>query len=101
MNKKVRYQALAILTDFLSHSAQFLALAQHSDKVTSYTSLSTALAAALLALHRLLLARLRLPLGPTEVVALLKLVAALAENCAYPRLGPGLLEQVILARAQL
>jgi len=97
MNKRVRYQALAILTDFLSHSAQFLALAQHSSKVTSYTSLSTALAAALLTLHKLLLVRLRLPLGPTEVVALLKLVAALAENCAYPRLGPGLLEQVILA----
>ena len=93
--KKARYQALAILTDFLSHSAQFLALAQHSEKASSYTSLSTALARAVLSLHQLLLRRLREPLSPTEVVALLKMVATLAENCSYPRLAPGLLEEVI------
>jgi hypothetical protein len=95
-NKRVRYQTLAILTDFLGHSGQFLALAQHQAKATSYTSLSAGLASALMTLHRLLLARLRDPLGPTETVALLKMVAALAENCSYPRLEPGLLERVIL-----
>ena len=84
-SKKTRYQALAILTDFVSHSAQFLALAQQSSKPSSYTSLSTALAQALLSLHRLVLARLRESLGPTEMVALLKLVASLTENCSYSR----------------
>ena len=95
--KKARYQALAILTDFLSHSAQFLALAQHSEKASSYTSLSTALARAILSLHQTLLSRLREPLSPTEVVALLKMVSTLAENCSYSRLAPGLLDQVITA----
>lgn len=96
-NKRVRYQALATLTDFSLHSAQFLALAQHSTKASSYTALSTALAASLLALHDCLLHRLTQPLGPTELVAVLKLLAALTENCCYARLEPGLLERVLEA----
>jgi len=94
-NKKVRQQALSIMAEFLNHSGQFLNLAQHSDKTTSYTSLSTALAVSLASLHSTLLARMREPLGPTELVAVLKLVALLTEHAPYPRLDPSLLDKVI------
>ena len=81
-NKRVRLQTLAILAEFLNHIGPFLALAQHSDKTTSYTSLSTALASSLATTHRLILDRL-CPnlLGPTEQVATLKVVGLLAEHC--------------------
>jgi len=94
-NKKVRQQALSIMAEFLNHSGQFLNLAQHSDKTTSYTSLSTALAVSLASLHKTLMARMREPLGPTELVAVLKLVALLTEHAPYPRLDPALLDMVI------
>jgi len=96
-NKKVRQQALSIMAEFLNHSGQFLNLAQHSEKTTSYTSLSTALAVSLTGLHRTLLSRMREPLGPTELVAVLKLVALLSEHAPYPRLDPCLLDMVIKA----
>ena len=72
-------------------------LAQHSEKTTSYTSLSTALAVSLSSLHNTLLSRMREPLGPTELVAVLKLVALLTEHSPYPRLDPSLLDLVIRA----
>ena len=95
-NKRVRLQALGILAEFLSHIGPFLALAQHSVKITSYTSLSTALAVSLATAHRLLLEKL-CPnlLGPTEQVATLKIVGLLAEHCPYHRLQPSILEQLI------
>jgi len=96
-NKKVRQQALSIMAEFLNHSGQFLNLAQHSEKTTSYTSLSTALALSLSSLHNTLLSRMREPLGPTELVAVLKLVALLTEHSPYPRLDPSLLDLVIRA----
>eukprot|EP00092_Neocalanus_flemingeri_P101336 GFUD01129574.1.p1 GENE.GFUD01129574.1~~GFUD01129574.1.p1 ORF type:complete len:911 (-),score=287.76 GFUD01129574.1:124-2856(-) len=94
-NKRVRQQALSIIAEFLNHSGQFLALAQHTEKTTSYTSLSTALAVSLATMHTTLLARLREPLGPTELVAVLKLVALLTEHAPYPRLDSSLLDLVI------
>ena len=50
-NNKIRQQSLLIVSEFLNHSTQFLALAEHQDKPSSYTSLSTALAQALDVLH--------------------------------------------------
>jgi len=94
-NKRVRQHALSIMAEFLNHSGQFLALAQHSDKTTSYTSLSTALAVSLATLHTTMLLRLREPLGPTELVAVLKLVALMTEHAPYPRLDPSLMDLVI------
>jgi len=93
--KKIRQQALSIMAEFLNHSGQFLNLAQHSDKTTSYTSLSTALAVSLSSLHRTLLSRMREAQGPTELVAVLKLVALLTEHAPYPRLEPCLLDMVV------
>jgi len=93
--KKIRQQALSIMAEFLNHSGQFLNLAQHSEKTTSYTSLSTALAVALASLHRTLLSRMREAQGPTELVAVLKLLALLSEHAPYPKLEPCLLDMVI------
>ena len=101
-NKRVRLQTLAILAEFLNHIGPFLALAQHSDKTTSYTSLSTALASSLATAHRLILDRL-CPnlLGPTEQVATLKVVGLLAEHCPYHRLEHNLLELLISSCSSL
>ena len=101
-NKRVRLQTLAILAEFLNHIGPFLALAQHSDKTTSYTSLSTALASSLATTHRLILDRL-CPnlLGPTEQVATLKVVGLLAEHCPYHRLEHNLLELLISSCSSL
>ena len=95
-NKRVRLQGLAILAEFLNHIGPFLALAQHSDKTSSYTSLSTALATSLANTHSIVLARLATPhLGPTEQVATLKVIGLLAEHCPYHRLEPNLLDSLI------
>ena len=94
-NKKIRLQALNIMTDFLNHLAPFLSLAQHSVKPTSYTSLSSALATSLLTLHTNIIARLDQQLGPTELVALLKILSLLAEHSPYSRLEPSILDHVL------
>jgi Domain of unknown function (DUF4042) len=49
--------------DFLTHSVQFLALAQHQERAASYTALSTALAISLHSLHMKLVDRIVEPLG--------------------------------------
>jgi len=99
--KKVRTVAINIMVEFVNHSHQFLALAQHQDKGGSYTSLSAALALSLLHLHRTLLDRIHEPLGNTEYVALLKLFSILAENCTYSRLEAGLLDREVNALMEL
>jgi len=99
--KKLRMVAINIMIEFLQHSNQFLALAQHQDKDSSYTSLSTALALSLLNLHKILLARLKDSLGNTEFVALLKLFSVLGENCSYSRLFPGLLSKIVNSLMEL
>jgi len=91
-NNKIRQQALLIVSEFLNHSKQFLALAEHQDKASSYTSLSTALAQALDALHHKIFSCLDDLTGTTDLVALLKILALLTENCHYPRLAPPLLD---------
>ena len=94
-NKRVRIQALNIMADFLNHIGPFLSLAQHSAKPTSYTSLSSALSSSVTSLHEAVLSRLSHQLGPTELVALLKIVSLLSEHCPYSKLEPSLLESVI------
>eukprot|EP00088_Acartia_fossae_P039609 TRINITY_DN4123_c0_g1_i11.p1 TRINITY_DN4123_c0_g1~~TRINITY_DN4123_c0_g1_i11.p1 ORF type:complete len:943 (-),score=161.07 TRINITY_DN4123_c0_g1_i11:371-3199(-) len=94
-SKKLRVSACHILTDFIAHTTQFLALAQHQDKGTSYTSLSTALSLALYKLHQVLFNRIKDQLNNTEYVAILKLFCALCENCTYSRLNPGLVETMV------
>lgn len=94
-NNKIRQQALLIVSEFLNHSKQFLALAEHQDKATSYTSLSTALAQALELLHQKIFSCLDDLTGTTDQVALLKILALLTENCHYPRLSPPLLETLL------
>ena len=89
-NKRVRIQALNIMADFLNHIGPFLSLAQHSAKPTSYTSLSSALSSSVTSLHEAVLSRLSHQLGPTELVALLKIVSLLSEHCPYSKLEPSL-----------
>ena len=96
-NKRIRIQALSIMADFLNHIGPFLSLAQHSQKPTSYTSLSSALSSSVSGLHAAVLSRLGHQLGPTELVALLKLVSLLAEHCPYSKLEASLLDTVITA----
>jgi len=96
-SKKLRITACHIITDFLAHTTQFLALAQHQDKDTSYTSLSTALSQALTKLHHILFSKIKDQLNNTEYVAILKLFCALCENCTYSRLSPGLVETMVEA----
>jgi len=93
--KKLRISACHVLIDFLFHSSQFLALAQHQEKDTSYTSLSSALSNSLNELHNVLLSRIKEPLNNTEYVAVLKLFCALCENCTYSRLAPGITNTMI------
>ncbi|XP_023319652.1 uncharacterized protein LOC111694846 [Eurytemora carolleeae] len=99
--KKLRMASINILVDFLNHSHQFLALAQHQEKDTSYTSLSSALALSMLNLHKILLTRILEPLGNTEYVALLKLFAAVGENSSYSRLSPGLVDRMVNSLMEL
>ena len=94
-NKRVRIQALNIMADFLSHIGPFLSLAQYSAKPTSYTSLSSALSSSITRLHEAVISRLSHQLGPTELVALLKLVGLLSEHCPYSKMEPSLLDSVI------
>ena len=94
-NKRVKIQALNIMADFLNHIGPFVSLAQHSAKPTSYTSLSSALSSSITSLHEAVLSRLSHQLGPTELVALLKIVSLLSEHCPYSKLEPSLLDSVI------
>jgi hypothetical protein len=54
--------------DFLTHSVQFLALAQHQERAASYTALSTALAISLHSLHMKLEDMIVEPLGMSSLI---------------------------------
>lgn len=91
---KGRMAGLNVLLTFITTSKLYLALAEYSDKTTSFTPFSVILGNMIKELHKCLILALNENSVPV-LLQVLKCLAALVQATPYTRLGPGLMKKIV------